>query len=386
MRTVRQLPVAQVTDPLKFPQGTIQNETDTELGTPVIREIYGDVLTNIYAILADAGIVPDGVEDDELRGYQLLNALKRFSNELNDVEQVLSLNATVWSVNMPVDHLPNRYVFMARAAENYNDALSYTFTGTDNNSYPLTSPTGFRSGDDVLVVIDQAGVRVVGLTKSVGESTVLTVFGTPVAFNDSANMYYEDNGSLLTDAPSVEHLQARIRVVDGNGTLVVYNMFVLQGFVLCFCYLPSVQTYRFYHFDINDLDTPVLVPVTGVTIPTGSNNEPYAYTDGTLVYLTNQAGTSTDDFELAGLTYAPATPSLALSVSRVLPGTFTKTTNAVLQNTDLVTFINGQLKKYDLTTGIETQVDEYGTFIGTIFRFNGATYYSNGEVAKQWTV
>ena len=48
MRAIKQLAIPQNTDLVKFPNGTILNETDTEQGTPVIEEIYGDVLTNIY--------------------------------------------------------------------------------------------------------------------------------------------------------------------------------------------------------------------------------------------------------------------------------------------------------------------------------------------------
>lgn len=386
MRTIRQLPIPQDTDYGKFPQSTILNETASQQGTPVVREIMGDILTNLYALLAYVGISPDGTEDDEVKGYQILQALQNFSNVLNDLEQVLTLVGTQWSVNFDIDNLPDKYVFLARATEDYNDAVAYTFAGTGDNTYSLSSSTGFAGGDNVLVIIDQAGVRVIGLTGENSETDVFTVFGFPLAFNDSAKMYYEEEGNLLTDTPSIDQLQSRIRVAEGNGTLLVYNMFVLQGHVLCFCYLPDVQTYKFYQFDLLDLTTAEAVPVTGIVIPTGSNNEPYAFTDGTTVYLTNQAGTTANDYELAGLEYDPDGPSLNLSISRVLDNTFVKTTNGVIQGTDLVTFIGGALKKYDLPTGAESDLGEYNSLLGTIFRFNGATYYSNGEVAKKWTV
>ena len=76
MRTIKQLPIPQDTNLAKFPQGTILNETDTAQGTPVVREIYGDILTNIYKILSLTGITPDGTEDSETTQYQIVNALK----------------------------------------------------------------------------------------------------------------------------------------------------------------------------------------------------------------------------------------------------------------------------------------------------------------------
>tara|TARA_R110000822_G_scaffold123489_3_gene257901 strand:+ start:11492 stop:12652 length:1161 start_codon:yes stop_codon:yes gene_type:complete len=386
MKTIKQLAVPQDTDLVKFPQGTIKNQTSSELGTPVVREVYGDILTNMYALLADVGIVPDGLEDNNTKGYQLLEAFKKLANVLNDVEQVMTLAGTVWSVNFKIDNLPDKYVFIGRATEDYNDAISYTFKGTDINSYTLTSPTGFKASDDVLVIIDKSGVRVIGLTQSQSEEDVYTVFGTPVVFNDSSKMYYEEEGNLLTDVPSVNYLQAIIRVAEGNGTLLVYNMMVMQGHVLCFCYLPDVQTYKFYQFDLNDLATAELVTILEIVIPTGSNNEPYVYTDGTLVYMTNQAGTTANDYELAGLTYNAVAKTLNFDISRSLDPAFSKTTNGVIQGSELVTFMAGELKKYNLATGIETILGTYNTFVGTLFRFNGGTYYSNGEVAKKWTV
>ncbi|PXX26287.1 hypothetical protein C7967_11549 [Thalassospira sp. 11-3] len=371
----------------KWPNGQLKNETDSEAGTPVVREILGDPLTNIYAILTAAGITPNGQEDSETNGYQFLEALQKLANVLNDVEQILTLTGTVWSVNMDLDNLPDKYVFIARVTEDYNDAVGYTIEGTGSNSYALTSATGFKAAETVLVVLDHSGVRVLSLTASATTSEdVFTVFGTPVSFNSSSKMYYEENGSLLTDTPTINHLQNIIRVAESNGTLLVYNMFIMQGHALCFCYLPDVQTYKFYQFDLNDLDTAELVTVEEIVIPTGSNNEPYAYTDGTMVYLTNLAGTTTNDYELAGLTYDPNAKTLNNDITRILDTGFTKTTNAVIQPNELVTFVAGALKKYNLSTGAETYLADYNTFMGAIFRFNGNTYYSNGEVAKKWTV
>lgn len=386
MRTLKSQDLVRDENEVLFPHGTIINETDSVEGTPAVRELYGDILTNIYALLDDVGIVPNNLEDSETAGYQLLNALKKLANILNDVEQVMTITGTVASVNFDIDNLPDKYVFVARPTEMYNPALSYTFTGNDSNTYSMVSPMGFNASDVVLCIIDQNQVRVYSLVGQQNEVDVFTVFGTPVQFNDGSKVYYEEEGNLLTDTPTIDYLQSIIRVASSNGTLVVYNIFILQGHALCFCWLPDVQTYVFYQFDLQDLSTAEAVTVEEITIPTGSNEEPYAYTDGSIVYLTNQAGTTANEYELAGLTYDPDAATLNLDVSRVLANTFQKTTNAIIQGNELVTFSNGDLKKYDLTTGIESDLGSYNTLLGVLFRFNGFTYYSNGEVAKKWTV
>jgi len=58
MRTIKLIPgIAKNTDTTKFPDSTIKNEVDGDEGTPVVEEIYGDVLTNIYKLLRLSGVV-----------------------------------------------------------------------------------------------------------------------------------------------------------------------------------------------------------------------------------------------------------------------------------------------------------------------------------------
>tara|TARA_Y100001951_G_C11281727_1_gene265829 strand:- start:45 stop:1208 length:1164 start_codon:yes stop_codon:yes gene_type:complete len=387
MKTLKLLGYPRDTDVAKFPDGTIKNQTDTEQGTPVVREVYGDVLTNMYALLRDVGLVANDTEDNEDDGYQILRALKLFANELNDVEQLLTINGNNITVPFNIDNVPNKYVFIGRASEDYNPGANYIFRGTGGlNSYTFTSANDFKSGEKVLVVIDQTGVRAVGLDSNANELGVFTVFGTPLTYNESSKMYYEDDGKLISDTPSLDNLQNIIRVAEGNATLYVYTMMLLKGHVLCFCWIEDVQTYKFYQFSVNDLSVAMEVPVTGVAIPVGSNNEPYVYTDGESIFITNEAGTSADENDIAVFTYDTATPEIALSVSRVLNANFVKTTNAAIVDDELITMIGGDLKKFGISTGTETLVGTFNTFLGNIFMFNEQLYFTSGEVAKPWTV
>ena len=51
MRVLKNLNVPQDEDAAKFPDGQIQNQTATVAGTPVVREVYGDILTNRLSII-----------------------------------------------------------------------------------------------------------------------------------------------------------------------------------------------------------------------------------------------------------------------------------------------------------------------------------------------
>lgn len=387
MRTLKGLPFPHNADYAKFKDGTIRNETDTEAGTPVIEEVYGDLLVNIYKLLEITGVIPNQTQDSETTQFQLVEALQKLFNTTNDVEQILTLNGTEWSVPFAINLLPDKFVFVARASESYNSGVSYTFTGSDTQIYPLTSPSGFSSGDELLCIIDQNGVRIYSLSfLSNPNNGVFTVFGIPLAFNNTAKLYYESEGSLFADDPQIFYLQQLIRVAAGDGQLTVYDMVILKGHVLCLVYDPANNTYRFFQFDLNDLNTPVEVTVNGVVIPVGVDREPYLFTDGTSLYLTNSSGNSDNDYDLDRLGYTPAGPSIDFAEDLTLENTYIKSSNTVIHGGNLVVFSNGDLFRFNLTTGVRTIIGQFNSLNGVIFKFNGVVYYSNGEVAKQWNV
>lgn len=387
MKIIKDLQVPYNTNSAKFPWGQIKDETETSPGTPVVKDIYGDILVNMYKILEDAGVAPNGLEDSEESQYQILEAFKKFTNDLNDIEQVVSLSGTNYVIPLDIDKLPNKYVLFCRMADAYVPGETYTISGTGNDSFPLTSPTGFNASDEVLMVLDQSGVRVYSFQSFAAATTsegVFPSFGNPVAFNDSDKLYYESSGKLITDAPTINSLQQSIRVLTGTSTLYVNEMMVLQGVVLCVVFDTAAQTYRFFQFPLTDLNTPVEVAISG--IPTGVDNSPYVYTDGTYIYISNKSGTTANDNEIDKYSYNKTSPSLTYSQSVILAAGFSKSTNVVIKDGKLISFVNGSLNKYDLTDGSNTELGVYNTLLGIIFNYQGEVYYSNGEVAKKWTV
>ncbi len=384
MKTLKNLPVPQDTDLTKFPEGQIKNETETEQGTPVVREIYGDLLVNVYAILKDAGITPNQQEDSEVNGYQLLQALKKLTNSLNDIEQVISLSGTNWDIPLNIDKLPNKYVLFARMADAYDPAVNYTVSGTGNNSFTLSSPTGFKASDEVVMVLDQSGVRVYAISAISGTSTsgVFPVFGNPLSYNDNDTLYYEADGHIFSDQPFTKSLQQQIRLTTGNTTLYVNEIFVIQNKVLCVAFDTANDDYRIFEFPLSDLDSPVEVTVSGKTLAPGANKNPYFYTDGTYVYITNDSGNSDNDYELDKYVYADS--ELAFVQTNNLDQSFTKSTNVVIQNENPIVFVDGILSRY--SGGNRTVLGQFNGVAGIIFNYKNEIYYTNGEVAKKWTV
>lgn len=346
------------------------------------------MLTNFYATLRDSGVIANGKEDSDINGYQFLEAIKKLSNVLNDIEQVLSLTGTEWSVNINIDNLPNKYVFVARVSNGYNSGVEYTFRGIGEKVYSLRSSTGFNSSDTVLVTIDKEGVRVISLSKSgkISENNMFTVFGTPLLYNDSDIIYYEEEGNLISDIPSIVNLQQSIRLTQGTGSIQVYNILVIKGNVLCFCCSIESMEYFFCQFAINDLQAPFKVTVLGLEMPIGVDKNPYVYADGSDIYLTNAGGVNDNDYEIAKLTFDSNKKTLTYSSTLRIEKGFKKTTNAAVHNKHLITFVSGSLLKYNLYTGSVTDLGYYNTLLGVLFKHKEDLYYTNGEVAKKWVL
>lgn len=380
MRTIKNLEVPQNNE-AKFPFSTIQNETDTQDGTPVVEEIYGDVLTNIYKLLQSVGITPTETQDSDTSQYQILQALKKLPNSLNDIEQTLHLDSTTWSVPFNLEFLPNKYFFIARASDDYVAGITYNFVGTDNNAIAFTSD-GFKTSDQLLVIIDTSGVRAYSLSfLSNAPKEVFASLGTPISFNDTNKMWYEDEGKLISDVPSINDLQSVIRLNLSEGTVLVHNMFVMNGYVLCFCSIPSANNYFFRKFAVNDLTVSSAVSISGISFSNTNDYSPYVYAESGFVYVTNAMNTTVNNYSITKLNFISG--NLVFNSTFNLDNTFVKTSNVVVKFNKIYTMIFGNLKSFSFLGDVRNE-EIYPSVNGQIFSFNGNVYFNSGEVCKLW--
>ena len=375
MRVLRQLGVVQDTDLVKFPDGQIQNENeDTGLeGTPVVREVYGDVLSNIYAIMRDAGVTANGNEDNTVIGYQLLEAFKKFSNETNDIEQVLSVSGLNVSVQLDISVLPNNFVFVGKLSDALNSGVNYTF----NSSLNLTVSKNINASANVICILDETGVRLIDLTDLESVSNVLyTTLGTPLSYNDSATVYYLSNGIIMSDLPSSYDVQDSIRNSINDQTIIVIDAVVLNGKLLVnYVKNPLLDSAHVAVFDLTDLNT----VTSDVAIDVGVNQ--YMYCDGSFIYFTNH--NNGNDYDFSKYSFDGDVLSLVSTFS--VDSNFTKTTNLFIKGGLLYTLISSVLRSYPLNGGNSTVIGSYPTTNGVVFSHNGNIYYSNGNVASKWS-
>lgn len=385
MKTLKQLPIVREVSP-SHPNGAIINETATNAGTPVVREVYNDLLVNIYKLLETSGVVSNGIEDSELNGYQILEALKKLANSTNDVEQTLTLSGSVFSFNLDTAFLPNKYLFIAKAGADFVSGAIHTIKGSNVTSSPFLS-TGFKIGDEVLVCLDTTGVRAYSLS-TIGSTKkeFFTVLGTPLAFNDSTNLYYQEDGFLLSNKPSSVNLESVIRVELSNGTIILQDMFVINNTILCFCFIPATKNYFFRKFDATNLSVSTGVNLVGTSFASVTDNKPQVYADFGFVYVTNGMNANSNSNSFSKLNYNPTNNTLSLVLSFNVESTFVKTTNAVIKNNNIIIFINANILSYSLATQTVTNLGFYYSVFGNIFNLDGNIYFTSGDVATAWTL
>jgi hypothetical protein len=218
---------------------------------------------------------------------------------------------------------------------------------------------------------------------SEGSNEIFTVMGAPVAYNDTDKVWYQESGKLLSDAPSVNELESVIRVNTSNGTVLLNDIIVMNGRVICFCVIPSTNTYFFRQFSLSDLSVSVAL-TTSVAFGTSSDFSPYIYADSGFIYITNDMNTSADNFSISKFSYNPTAASLTFVSSVDLDSSFEKTTNAVIRSGLLYTMVSGILNTFNLTTGIKASIGNYSGVVGQIFKLNGQVYFTSGQVGKKW--
>lgn len=387
MRTIKTTGFPQDTDLTKFPDGQINNETDTQIGTPVVREIYGDVLTNLYALMRDSGITANGNEDSELTQYQLLEAFKKFTNELNDIRQVAAISGTDISVNFDLDFLPDNYVFIGLVSDDITAGQNYNITGTGNNSYVVKSSENIDGSSVVLFVINQSIGEIVPLSGNGNKTLLIANLSNPISFNETENLYYFSNGKILTNTPNSFDVQQIIRVSQSNNDLSVVDAIIHKQKLICFVINTVSLEYSIATFSINDL-TVVEFFETPLGI-SGVDNQPYLYADKDFLYFTNsdaQLNSILDDFSIAKYDFNNTTGVMTFVSANSIENNFSKTTNAVIKSDELFTLVNGELNKYDLNSNTISNVKNLDIVNGIIFNQGEKIYYTNGSVATEWNI
>lgn len=66
----------------EYPAGRIKNEIGEDSGTPVVEELYGDIIQFFHKLMRSAGLTYNDLPDNETTGHQFLQALATYARSL----------------------------------------------------------------------------------------------------------------------------------------------------------------------------------------------------------------------------------------------------------------------------------------------------------------
>lgn len=377
MRTLKNLGFPQDGDDSLFPDGQIRNETSTQQGTPVVREIYGDILTNIYKILRDAGLDPNELEDSENNGYQLLKALKIFSNELNDLSQVITVSANSMSVNFDFDSLPNDYVFIGVLSNPISSSTSYTLSGLGSNTLNFNSALTVPASSIVLVTLSQPDINLTPLGIESQRSFLLTPYTGVISYNSTDNVTYMSDGYLINNNPESFNIQQTIRIYENDASYKIADSVIHKDKLIVIAKAEEAKRYSFYIFSLNELTT---VENKFEYDQDGTlDHLPFLYANSDFLFLTNNGNNSSSDNILDKIDFDTST-GLSKVSEITLNQNFQKTTNAFVRNDSIFTYISGNLNEYNFS-GDENFRFFINNINGQLFSQNDKIYITSGELA-----
>jgi hypothetical protein len=381
MRTIKGQDLVRNEDNL--PDGGLVNETINQQGTPVVEEIYGDIHSNIYKVLRDAGVTPNEIQDNEQNGYQFLKALKLLANELNDIEQVLTVDGFVVEINIKLSSLPDEYLFIGKITENLSPG-DYALKGSEPNALLLTVEDNIISSSVVLLKINQNGCTIKSISRQ--EVDFLNVsFGNPLSYNSSSMMYYYNEGNVFTDYPENYSLQDLINVYEGNLENKVVQVILFKNRFFCLTCSTQDDQYNIYSINLNDL---TVVENKNISLQNVSDNLPHMYCNGISIILSNSSlggsNNSVNDSDLAFLSFNENLNTLSILNYEQLDSRFKKTTNLVALKDSFLVYTQGNLFTYPFDGADRSFLGNFKTVNGMIFSFNNSNYHSNGEIATKW--
>ena len=389
MRTIKQLNVPKEQDLVKFPNSTILNETDTNDGTPVVREIYGDILTNLYAFCVDRGIIPNEIEDNEVNGYQILDALRLNVNKLNDVHRVLEkVSENVYRIDIDFNIISDRYPIFVKSPENILLIESFRKIIYLEDSKGVRKIINFNkqvfSGDELLFIISDEVTAVNLIHNDLYEDKVeLNIQGVPLSYSTSnLNDYLDNNTLIYNDGSSIDLSQ----FLDPN--IIIRDMVLLNDFYFIFCIDSSNDKLHLYKYKRGDNNVEEIL-IQGIN---DNNQTPGLRTSSAQMYVfknniafSHKGGNVFNPYIISMFNYDGS--NLLKHVSDVtLDNSFNGSSSYFMENDSIIMAdtLSQDLYKYNFSGGKESIYKIKQNIVNLYTKNTNDRYIQVDETAVKW--
>lgn len=88
-----------------YPYGDLRDNPGDNSGTPVNRDLMGDIHRTVEKIMDEAGIVANGLDDNEANGYQIYEAMRLAFRPYKSI--VLSVNFGTFAITVHYTDFPS---------------------------------------------------------------------------------------------------------------------------------------------------------------------------------------------------------------------------------------------------------------------------------------
>lgn len=145
-------------DLFNYPSGRIKDNTGPGNGTPVNRNVYGDLHSNISKAMRLYEIIPSGLPDNETNGYQVLDAFIALASK-NDFIYPLSTDGTTLSVDIKLSLMKtNEFLICLASADKTTETL---IKGSGPTSFAVVYSGNFKANEYVRVIKTLSGVSII---------------------------------------------------------------------------------------------------------------------------------------------------------------------------------------------------------------------------------
>lgn len=172
MRNKATLSNIDLSDP-NYLLGRIKNDTGSSDGTPVNEFVYGDIHQFFAKLLNLAGITPNDIPDNELNGYQTIEALISIASK-NDYVYDLSSVSSVLQVGVKIGLMKTNEFLICKAANDFTSET--TIKGSDNVIISVVTTSNFKTGDCVMITKTASNIRIDRLIDAVNLDVVVSEY------------------------------------------------------------------------------------------------------------------------------------------------------------------------------------------------------------------
>jgi hypothetical protein len=178
---------------VNYPNGRIRDNSGSGDGTGVNRLIYGDQHEFFAKLMRLAGLVYNGLPDNEANGYQLIEALAALAGK-NDLIHNLNTSAGVVTVDLKLGKLVLNEVVVCLAK--FDISTETSIKGSDNATKVLTVPSNFKNGDYLRLINTSTGILLVRLA----DAGNIDVLASALNYLKAAANADEDTGTSVAKA------------------------------------------------------------------------------------------------------------------------------------------------------------------------------------------